>query len=41
MPFKIDYDAMQSAARTRGSVNRRRDHGRLLLLDLRDHFGIT
>ncbi len=34
-------DAVGSLVRLSGWVNRRRDHGGLLFIDLRDHYGIT
>src|SRR5262249_27988556 len=34
-------DAVGSRVRLSGWVNRRRDHGGLLFIDLRDHYGIT
>jgi len=37
----LRLDGVGSCVRLSGWVNRRRDHGGLLFLDLRDHYGIT
>jgi len=38
---ELRKDAVGSRVRISGWVNRRRDHGGLVFLDLRDHYGIT
>jgi aspartyl-tRNA synthetase len=38
---ELRKDAVGSRVRLSGWVNRRRDHGGLLFIDLRDHYGIT
>ena len=38
---QLRKDAVGTRVRISGWVNRRRDHGGLVFLDLRDHYGIT
>jgi len=37
----LGTDAVGETVRLSGWVHRKRDHGQLLFIDLRDHFGIT